>query len=367
MHNDTTAAVLAKPMDTGTTPPDSNPVAAMNAARQRIPCDVVNQATASLPDNQRDAIRRFHLYYTEHDLSLEAAADLLGFNTGAILSQVFRGKYESKLDNVVTKIESFLDFEERRQHGKRIQFIETALSKSIWEVCSATTELNKISFLFSDSQIGKSEALKEYKARNEANTVYVEVPTGGTLINFLQKLAETLRISPHSQRADLRRRIINSFDARMLLIVDEAHKAIDPKRPSALQTIEFCREIFNEKQCGLVFCATNVFRMAMESGPLEPVLRQTKRRRLFYRKLDERPTQADLDKFTKAYGLAPSAGADRVLEAGIVKDEALGMWLTILRMAARVCSQRKQTMTWRHVHAAYDVVCTMEGRTNAYN
>jgi hypothetical protein len=345
----------------------------MNAARQFIPGDVVNKATAELPDNQRSAIRRFHAYCTENDLSLAEASELIELSpTSGSLSLVFHNRYPAKLDGIVSRINGF--FAERSSPSRKLDFIETKLTQKIWRVCDVALEFQKIGFIYGDQQIGKSEALKAFqRAHNHGSTVYVEVPTGGNLLDFLTVLAERLRISPFQRLAVLRRRIINAFDKRMLLIVDEAHRTVDDMAgPKAVRTIEFIRELFNEKQCGVVICATNVLRDAMESGPLEKILRQARRRRLAAVQLPSIPTQEDLNIFAGAYGLPPSTGEARKLETHMIEHEALGMWLTLLRMAAKVAAQAKvgttstssPKMEWSHVLTAHKGLQALEGTRN---
>ncbi len=339
-------------------------MAAMNESRSKIPGDVVNHATAELPDTQRSAIRRLHAFYIENDLGIDETARLINY-TGAVVSQLFRGKYEGSLENIVKEIETFFDLQDRRDKGRKLAFIKTKLTNRIWEVCAASLEFQKISFVFGDMQIGKTEALKAYAAaHNHGSTIYVSVPTGGALLNFLTRLAEILRIPTNMSITKLRERIIKAFDDRMLLIVDEAHRCIRDSGNSTMpiQTIEFIRELFDEKQCGVVICATNVFRDAMETGSVAKILRQTKRRRLCALQLPNVPTQQDLNLFAAAYHLAPSDGAARELEKRMVEDEALGMWLTILRMAAKLAAERNQKMTWGHVLSAHAGLRELEGQ-----
>ena len=331
----------------------------------QIPGDVVNRATEELPDNQRSAIRRLHAYYVEKHLSLGDLAEQCAISQTA-LTQIFRGKYPSKLDGITDKIESFFKLMDERSHSRKLTFIPTALTRRIWAVCETALEFQRIAFIFGDSQVGKSEALKAYaREHNHGSTIYVEVPTGGNLLNFLSKLAEKLRISSRQRRADLRRRIIDAFDSRMLLIVDEASRAIPTEGYSSnrcVQTIEFIRELFDETQCGVVICATNIFRDEMERGEVAKLLLQTNRRRVCALQLPDMPTPADLNTFAAAYDLEPATGDALKLQDRMIADEALGMWLTLLRMAAKVASKSGQKMQWAHVHTAYAGLRKLEGR-----
>jgi DNA transposition AAA+ family ATPase len=300
----------------------------------------------------------------EHDLSLVEVAKLINYSP-AVVTLLFRGKYSGDIGAVVKEVEEFFELLDKRAQGQKLTFIHTELTRRIWRVCEASLEFQKIAFVFGDMQIGKTEALKAYAAaHNHGSTIYVSMPTGGALGPFLNRMADVLRIPQNLNTNKLRERIINSFDDRMLLIVDECHRCIREGSTSVhpVQTIEFIRELFDERQCGLVLCATNVFRDAMESGGVSKILRQIKRRRLCALQLPTTPSQADLNLFAAAYKLPPSEGAARELERRMVEDEALGMWLTLLRMGAKLAVQRRQEMKWSHVISAHNGLKQLEGQ-----
>jgi hypothetical protein len=117
----------------------------------------------------------------------------------------------------------------------------------------------------------------------------------------------------------------------------------------------------NYTRCGVVICATKAFQEALERGAFERFLRQIKRRRLCATPLPDVPSREDLNTFAAAHGLPPSTNQARELEKSMVESEALGMWLTLLRMAAKIASQRKQKLEWAHVLTAYAGLQELEG------
>ena len=66
--------------------------------------------------------------------------------------------------------------------------------------------------------------------------------------------------------------------------------------------------------------------------------------------------------FANAHGLPASEGDARKLESMMVDDEALGMWLTLLRMSAKVAATRREKLTWSHVIAAHAGLKQLEGQ-----
>lgn len=333
--------------------------------RYKISGDLVNQATADLPDTQRGAIRWLHAYAAEHDRTLEELAADIRYDSTTVY-RVLNGKYDGNLDNVAEAILRFKSLYEQRSIGRKLQRIETSLTTRIWKVCDAALQYQRIAFVIGETQVGKTEALLWYRdTHNHGSTIYVTVPTGGTLGAFLVNFARALRINPQAREKELRRRVMAAVDDRMLVIVDEVHRVIRASGniTRSLETIEFLRELFDETKCGMVLCATNVFRQAMdENSGMSEILKQTKRRRLCTLQLPDRPTAEDLNTFAAAYGLAPAKDEALTLQSEVIRDEALGMWLTLLRMAAKVATQRGKKMTWDHVIAAHAGLRTLEAR-----
>jgi hypothetical protein len=323
--------------------------------------DLVNKATAELPDDQRSAIRWLHNHAHERGLTQEKTGALINYS-GAAISQLFSGKYQP-LGEIVDSIQKYRRLWEARQQGKGVPFIETTLSKKIWDVCHAAREFQRIALIFGESQVGKSSALREYeRLNNHGSTVMVEVPTGGSLGQFLASMAKRLRIPTGLNDRDLKRRIIDSFDDRMLLIVDEAHRTVSPSvTRGGLFTIDYIRELFDASKCGVVICSTNVFAKSLEEGgPASAFLKQTELRRFCRLQLPDRPRRRDLEMFAAGFGLTPSTGDARKLEEEVIRTEALGMWLMILRMATKLATARHQTITWDHVLKAHAALRRME-------
>ncbi len=335
-------------------------VAAM-VRKFRLAGDVVNKATADLPDADRSAIRWLHAFATERDLSMQELGQLIRYDASTVY-RVLTGKYEGSLHNVVGEINSVRRLEEERRQGRKLDFVHTTLTKRIWKVCDAAVEYQRIAFIFGDTQTGKTTALMRYRdEHNHGNTIYVRMPAGGAMLSLLESLAVALRMSAQSSARDMRLRILGAFDARMLLIVDEVHQCVMTKSDRAVRSMEFLRELHDTTGCGVVLCGTNVFRDEMETGRLAGVLKQCKRRRLVTLQLPSQPTPADLATFAKAYELPPADGEALRLQTDVIRDEALGMWLTLLRMSSKIASKRGQKMEWRHVCIAHAGLRELEG------
>lgn len=327
-------------------------VAAMVGRRFRIAGDLVNMATKDLDDRKRGLIRWMHGHCKDKDLSLDEAGKAIRYDASTIY-RVFTGKYEGSLDNVCDEIERFKELAEKRSVGKRQVFVETSLSRRIWRICDAALVYQRIVMIYGESQIGKTENLLRYKDdHNHGLTIYVRMPSGGAMTHFLEALATALRISSQQKEKELRRRILAAFDDRMLLIVDEVHQCL-VTRGSNVRTIEFIREIHDLTRCGVVLVGTNVFRDEIQYGRLAGVLKQCRRRRLASLQLPAIPPRDDLDQFAKSFGLPPASGKHLDLQTTVLKEEALGMWLILLRMAKEVAVKRACRLTWSLVEESH--------------
>lgn len=334
---------------------ESMPPAGGAARRFKISGLHVNQATADLPDEQRSLVRRLHAHCCEQDMTLPEIGEKLGYDA-TVLHKVLHGKYEGSLPKVCEAIARYFRLQDERDQGRKLAFIETDQTRRIWQFCRMALEVQRVGFIFGDTQIGKTEPLKAYaKAHNHGETIFCEVPTGGAMINFLGALARALRINPDTNERALRASIFAAVDDRMLIIVDEVHRAI-PSATSVrpVRCIEFLRELHDHTRCGLILCATNVFREILDQkrGPVAGILKQMKRRRFGTLQLPDVPSDRDLAQFAKHYGLPAATGEALRMQTEVIRDEALGMWLLLLRMGAKLANKRKRALTWQLVAEA---------------
>ena len=176
----------------------------------------------------------------------------------------------------------------------------------------------------------------------------------------MRVLCHALRISDRLSMNEMRERIIECFDDRMLLIVDECHLSMYGQMYSN-HPLDFIREIFDRKKSGIVLSGTKAFKQEIEHGKLSKMMRQLIRRRVTTLMLPDVPTREDLNTFAAAYGLPPATGEARKLEAKLIETEALGMWLTTLRCAAKIAGKNKAPMNWDNVIAARRQLQVLEG------
>lgn len=350
--------------------------------RFRIAQDVIATATADLPDREREALRWIAQFARAKNLDREEVASRLKQPNGkpysgdSLYHALTGGREAGQLANMVEAIERFRRVEEERAGQVNTGFIETVISKRIFAACRKAFLRRKILFLFGESQTGKTTGLREYaRTHNHGETIYVRMPTGGALDSFVRELALILGIPTGNRVEDLRRRIIECFDDRMLLVVDEVHECLSEHYSAkrGLRTLNFIREIHDRRGCGVVLSATPVFRQAMLMGPHARNLRQLWLRGMAPLQLPARPGEADLHAFAAAYGLGPAPAEETTvkllddagnqlgtvkqspakLQASVIADYGLGRWNMILAEASDLAAEKRKPLTWGTVIRAW--------------
>jgi DNA transposition AAA+ family ATPase len=315
-------------------------------------------ATAALPEDQREAIRWLHYYATEYDLSLEELAAKLRRPNGEVynkntLYKVLTGLHEADCANITKAIVDFRKIADERASTHRAPFIETSLSKQIWEVCDYARQSQEICLVYGDGQVGKTTALEEYKnCNNHGRTQMVRMPTGGKLRNFLQVCATYVRVSPSRETSDLRLRIALSFDENMLLIIDEVSQVFAHGSKVQTTTLDYIREIYDTAKCGIVLCATKVAYDEMQRGKHSILFQQLDRRMAVQVALPSILPESDLNRFADDYGLPPAAKQDariQQFQKSVIEKRGLGVWCKRLQSGSRIASKRGEKMQWKHV------------------
>lgn len=358
-----------------------------NNKRFNIPGDQIRKAIEDLPNDQRDVILWFYQWCRKLDLSRSELGNVLkkpgggGFYSQDSIIQLLTGgriRRGENIDPLLEAITALRKVEDHRAGQKNSGFIETRLFREIEKRSLKALHRQRIMFIFGDSQIGKTESLLEVQRRhNHGQTIYIETPTGGGVGGFIYALAKQFAIpTKMGYRASLRDRVINSFDSRMLLIVDEAHRCLRPGSMAGIEVFSFIRELWNRRKCGIVLSLTNEGRDQFLHGPHAAQLAQLWRRRITPLQLPNVPPDDDAALFAQAYGL-PEATDENItirvsytdehgrtqaknhsdnplrLQRDVLKSEGLGVWIGILQDAADMAQDQKKTITWGAVLKAH--------------
>lgn len=351
--------------------------------RFTIAGDKIALATADMPERTRTAIRWAEGYCRARNLSYPELADRLKkpdgktYSADSVFHMFTGGREADQLDNMVAALERLRVVETERAEQVRVTFIETSLSARIFSTCRRAFLRQKMVFIFGDSQIGKTTALEEYARRhNHGETRYVRMPPGGGLDAFIRELAIALGIPTGARTLDLRRRILDCFDSRMLLVVDECEECLNETSLRGVLTLNFIREIHDKRKCGVVMAGANIFKQKLLHGRHSASMVRLVRRGMSPLQLPAIPPSADLARFAESYRLpaiddqkisvrAPivdAHGEEQIekiehsplaLQTAVIREHGLGRWVMILTEASDLAREKRRPMSWGAVLLAW--------------
>ena len=353
----------------------------------KIAGERVRASVRELPANQRDDVFWFYNFLVRLDPDKQTLGKILrkpggaGYYSDSSIIHLLtggRGNRGESTEVIHSAIVALRKIEEPREEQAESGFIETRLFKVIEDRALKALRRQRIAWVFGDSQIGKSAALKEIRRRhNHGTTIYVEVPSGGSLGKFLVALAEALNIRVKGRMRDIEQAILSAIDSTNLLLIDEAHRFFEGREKSAgMSAFSFIRLLWNKCQCGMLLAMTNEGRDELLTGRHAKSLQQLWRRRITPLQLPAFPPDDDAALFAHAFGL-PDAPDEPVsvnltvwddrgreqkvthtdnplrLQREQLRKEGLGVWIGILEDASDMARDSKRAITWAAVLKAH--------------
>jgi DNA transposition AAA+ family ATPase len=334
--------------------------------RITIPGDQIQQALDRLVGMKeidqagRDNIWWLYSYAMDNGWNLEDVGKAID-KDATTAYRLFLGRYGARYDNLVEAVARYRKISEARGQRKSIGFVETTTWEKIDKVCRHALVGQLPAFIFGASQIGKTTCLEEYARRNNhGQTRYIRMPASPGFHDALGAVARACYVSGRLSSRDLRERVFGAVNDRMLLIIDEMHQPlISGRGNTAVQIIEWLRELYDRTNCGIVFCGTRVFRTELETGKFALILDQFRRRGIIQLSLPDVAPAADVAKIAKAFGLPPpEGGAEKIVET-MLKKSGLGQFVKFLQLASNLAANQKKTLSWDHFVTAFDFVAEL--------
>ena len=329
-----------------------------------IGADTVKKALTHMVDenkctqDQHDLIWWYFNYAKEQGFTLQTCAEEIGYADATTPFRVFQGKYEANLKNFCSKVSAFKKIADERGDLKKTFFVETTCSKKVFQICHAARISQTVAWIFGDSQIGKTAALKEYtRKNNHGQTIYVRLPASAGVQLVMKSIARACHVNPETSLDNIRRRVLSAIDHNMLLIIDELHQVFTSYHSSSqIKVMELLREIYDETQCGLVLCGTHVLKKEVEEGKLTLVLEQLRRRGTLRLELPDRPGKKDIQAIANRFDLpAPTEREIKDIRE-MVSTSGLGMYVKFLQAGYNLAHKADQTMTWDHFIEAFIII-----------
>ena len=319
----------------------------------------IDQAVArgQATEDEGDEVWWLYNYAQEHHLKeADLAAKMKSYDKNT-LYQLFRGSYgvyrDGKLSswsNIIKTIREFKKIEIEEAKKKNVGIIETEVKQAVWRCCDAALNDGMVSFIYSNTQIGKSTCLKAYqREHNHGQTIYIEMGSGWTRARFVRELARKFGNGVKATKAwALEDAIFDTLTRRNLLIVDEFHKALTTTGDRQQRTVlEFIRDIRDQTGCGLVLCATKVGMENFETGTNRLTFNQLIGRSIIKAVLPDHPPVRDLNLIARSFGLPNPAGEDLRRVKDLVRTTfGLSRFFAYLQKTYAITKKNKQPMSW---------------------
>lgn len=269
------------------------------------------------------------------------------------ISRFLRGQYEGNLSKVISAIRSYKNIIAERSRMSSAEFIETSIWTEIRSTCDFAVIRHRPCRIVGVSQIGKTAALKEYQRRSEYLVRYARLPAAAKFRTVVEIIAEACGISASASTDHLRRRVANALDSNSLLIIDELHElAISSSRRIALDCIEWFREIYDTRGCGMILCGTRAMEEDLFAGPQAGWLNQLDQRCARITHLPNRLTDEDISLIARTYAL-PAPEDDLLLA---LRGLSMSRLTLSLQLATEFAARRSIPITWDLVRSAINSI-----------
>ncbi len=173
-----------------------------------------------------DVASNLSRYMKENNVSFSQMSKALGYSAGTLQSFV-RGSYCGKVQELSSKITSFLNDKARKKRQKNsIGFINTTVAMKIktliTQVAAFSDDEGKIGLIIGDGGHGKSFCLGEYAKINQSS-IYILLDQTMRTTSIFKAIAAGLGIGTSGSMCVVAERIVRrAADRHCILLLDEA-------------------------------------------------------------------------------------------------------------------------------------------------
>jgi len=180
------------------------------------------------------------------NLSLNGIARSMGVSE-ATISQWMNNKYTGNNSRIEKKVRAYLSrYHERSiRPEKNLQFVDTRVSKKIFEIARVCHLENELGIVVGDSGIGKTRAANEYALQNE-DVIMIESDLTFTAKVLVSEIARKVGLSGIGGLHAIFEEVVEKLkDSNRLIIVDEAEH-------QPIRSIDILRRIGDRTGCGIL-------------------------------------------------------------------------------------------------------------------
>lgn len=354
--------------------PPQNPTGDTARASWNFSADAVAGNTAHYTPEARELLRWAFAFCIDprHPMARDEFSRRVGYSDNVIY-KIYTARYRDPNsgellqvpEKLLSALRTFKAVEMERELMGQKAFVITPTVRGCWELFDLARESQTPAFLFGASQIGKTEALRQYAIRNNhGGTPYVRFGAASGLNGMMRLIAEAVGVSPKTETKKLIERVKKALQPNMLLLLDEVHQLVYTyRRESFFACVEVLREIYDCTKCGIVLSMTNLGRDKFERER-RTELEQMFRRGVHRLELGSMPSREDLQAILLAWGLPWPEPRTEIEILGVrekpyailrqlAREEGLTAIFERLRYSRKIARLAGQALDWPHVVEAH--------------
>ncbi len=214
-------------------------------------------------EEEKWALSKFVDTMEELGLSQNKLAERLG-SSSSTMSKLFSGSYSNASEKLAELISHFKLKDDSKDGYKVSEFVETSISKKVWDLTRECHEDGDLCTISGDPGIGKTATLMQYVKEHPSNTIMTTcIGRGDETRKIMETIAKSLGVEVKSI-SKMHDDIVNKIKDGTLLIVDEAQHVEDG-------CVEVLRSISDaveklDKTVGILFVGNNLTISKLKKG-----------------------------------------------------------------------------------------------------
>lgn len=206
-----------------------------------------------------EAIEKLKDYKERTGKSQAKIAKEMGVSDGAV-SAFLSGTYKA-MDSMLPKVQQYLNINTKKEAApKEPGFKHTSISDTVLNLIAYCHVSGKIGVVYGDAGVGKTMAIREYKANNPDDAIVITIsPCFATMTGVNELLAEELKIREKVSRKIQTEAIRKLRDSNKVIIIDEAQHL-------TVRVINHLRCIADESGIGMAFIGNEEIYLKMKGA-----------------------------------------------------------------------------------------------------
>jgi DNA transposition AAA+ family ATPase len=328
-------------------------------SRINIPLNLDNWK--ALPAEVQEGLLWFHQHLLDQKLSIAEAGEALNYDASTVF-RVLKGTYEGSWKNVLGAIHSYRRVAENRGGIRANEFVQNSLSELIWAGLDYAMANNSITLITGESRMGKTGAALAWRdANNHGRSVYVDAPPYGGTKMLLRRIAEAVGVNKNLPGALIMESLARAFNRHRILIIDDAHRLLPGERAATPVSLEVIRDLHDSTHCAVALLATQRFQDELQKSDYQ--FEQIIGRIGMPVRLPKKIKADDYRPIVEQYIRRPSAELmKRAADIANARGR-LGILVETLKVASKIASKSKATLSEEHVFKAIALRLQMMGET----